>query len=286
MPRPAGPPTVRLRRLAAELRTLRAEAGLTRELVQERTGVNQGTLWRIEKGQAKPQTGTLETLFDLYGVPDVRRTELIELARGGKQPWWLRQLKDVMSQSYAAYISFESEAKVAHNYESLFVPGLLQTEEYARAALADGLPRDADRFELSVQTRMERQRILSRTRDGRDPLELWAVIDEAALRREVGGRAVMRAQLGRLLEMSERPNITLQVIPFDRGVHPGMLGAFVQLRFGAVAPDIVYVESVAGDIFLESEAEVERHSLVFDHLRATALSPRDTSAFVAALIAQ
>jgi transcriptional regulator with XRE-family HTH domain len=286
MPRPPGPPTIRLRRLAAELKALRAEAQLTREQVQEQTGVNQGTLWRIEKGQAKPHNGTLETLFDLYGVAGSRRTELIELARGAKHPWWLRQLKDVMPQSYAAYISFESEAKVAHNYESLYVPGLLQTEEYARAALVDGLPRDADQFELSVQTRMERQLVLSRKREGRDPLEFWAVVDEAALRREVGGRAVMRGQLGRLLEMSERPNITLQVIPFDRGAHPGMPGAFVHLKFGAVAPDIVYVESVAGDMFLESEAEIDRHGLVFDHLRATALSPRDSSALIATLIAQ
>jgi transcriptional regulator with XRE-family HTH domain len=285
MPRPAGPPTVRLRRLAAELKNLRAEAQLTREQVQEQSGVNQGTLWRIEKGQAKPHTGTLETLFDLYDVPEPRRAELIELARGGKQPWWLRQLKDLVPQSYAAYIGFESEAKVAHNYESLFVPGLLQTEEYARAALVDGLPRDREKFELSVQTRMERQRVLGRREDGREPLQLWAVLDEAALRREVGGRSVMRAQLGRLLEVSERPNVTLQVVPFDRGTHPGMLGAFVQLKFGSVAPDIVYVESVAGDIFLETEAEIDRHSLVFDHLRATALSPRDTSAFIAALIA-
>lgn len=283
MPRPAAPPTVRLRRLAAELRLLRAQAELTREQVQERVGVNQGTLWRLEKGQAKPHTGTLEILFDLYDVPAGRRGELIELARGGTQPWWLRQLKDLMSSSYTAYISFESEAKAAHNYESLYIPGLLQTEEYARAALIDGLPRDTEKFDLSLQTRMERQKVLSPAREGQDPLELWAVIDEAALRREVGGRAVMRAQFARLLEMTERPNVTLQVIPFDRGTHPGMLGAFVQLKFGAVAPDIVYVESVAGDIFLESDAEIERHGLVFDHLRATALSPRDTCAFIAAL---
>ena len=286
MPRPPGPPTVRLRRLASELRALRTEAKLTREQVQEQTGVNQGTLWRIEKGQAKPHNGTLETLFDLYGVAESRRAELIELARGAKHPWWLRQLKDVVPESYAAYISFESEAKVAHNYESLYVPGLLQTEEYARAALVDGLPRDAAKFEVSVQTRIERQLVLGRKREGRDPLEFWAVVDEAALRREVGGRSVMRAQLGRLLEMSERPNITLQVIPFDRGAHPGMSGAFVRLKFGAVAPDIVYVESLAGDIFLESEAEIDRHGLVFDHLRAMALSPRDSSALIATLIAQ
>ena len=286
MPRPAGPPTVRLRRLAAELKALRAEARLTREQVQERTGVNQGTLWRIEKGQAKPHNGTLETLFDLYGVTDSRRTELIELTKGAKHPGWLRQYKDVIPEGYAAYISFESEAKVAHNYESLYIPGLLQTEEYARASLIDGLPRDSDKFELNVQTRMERQLVLGRKREGREPLEFWAVVDEAALRREIGSRAVMRAQLGRLLEMSERPNITLQVIPFDRGAHPGMSGAFVRLNFGTVAPDIVYVESLAGDIFLEMEAEIDRYGLVFDHLRAMALSPRDSSALIATLIAQ
>ncbi|MEV8373130.1 helix-turn-helix transcriptional regulator [Kribbella sp. NPDC056861] len=285
MPRPSGPPTVRLRRLASELKAFRAEAKLTREQVQEQTGVNQGTLWRIEKGQAKPHNGTLETLFDLYGVAESRRLELIELTRGAKQPGWLRQYKDVVPQGYAAYISFESDAKAAHNYESLFVPGLLQTEEYARATLVDGLPMDTDTIERNVQTRMERQVVLARKREGRDPLEFWAVVDEAALRREVGGRAVMRAQLGRLLEMSERPNITLQVVPFDKGAYPGMTGAFVRLNFGAVAPDIIYVESLAGDIFLELEAEIDRYGLVFDHLRARALSPRDSSALIATLIA-
>ena len=239
MPRPAGPPTVRLRRLAAELKALRAEATLTREQVQERTGINQGTLWRIEKGHAKPHNGTLEALFDLYGVAELRRTELIELTKGAKHPGWLRHYKDVIPQDYAAYISFESEAKVVHNYESLLVPGLLQTEEYARAALIDGLPMATDKIELNVQTRMERQLVLARKRGGREPLEFWAVVDEAALRRRVGSRAVMREQLGRLLEMSERPNVTLQVIPFDKGAHPGMTGSFVRLNFGAMAPDIV-----------------------------------------------
>lgn len=285
MPRPSGPPTVRLRRLAAELKAFRTEAKLTREQVQEQTGVNQGTLWRIEKGQAKPHNGTLETLFDLYGVVESRRLELIELTRGARDPGWLRQYKDVVPQGYAAYISFESEAKAAHNYESLFVPGLLQTEEYARATLLDGLPMDTETIERNVQTRMERQVVLTRKREGRDPLEFWAVVDEAALRRDVGGRTVMRAQLGRLLEMSERPNITLQVIPFDKGAYPGMTGAFVRLNFGAVAPDIIYVESLAGDIFLESEAEIDRYGLVFDHLRARALSPRDSSTLIATLIA-
>lgn len=291
MPRPAGPPTVRLRRLAAELSALRAEAQLTREQVEEQTGVNQGTLWRIEKGQARPHNGTLEALFDVYGVTEARRTELIEIARGGNQPGWLGQFKDallkeVIPEVYAAYIGFETEAKTMNTYESSFVPGLLQTEEYARAVMIDGWPMEADAVERRVQTRIQRQTGLSQKRDGRDPLELWAVLDEAVLRREVGSRAVMRAQLGRLLEMGERSNITLQVIPFDRGAHPGMSGAFTCFKFGALAPDIVHSESLAGAFFLELEADVERFGLAFDHLRAMALSPRDTGAFIATLMTE
>ncbi|WP_433166954.1 helix-turn-helix domain-containing protein [Kribbella sp. CA-247076] len=289
MPRPPGPPTVRLRRLAAELKALRAEAKLTREQVQEQTGVNQGTLWRIEKGHAKPHNGTLETLFDLYGVPDSRRLELIELTRGAKYPNWLRQYRQYHSElpeGYAAFISFESDAKAAQNYESLFVPGLLQTEEYARATMVDGLPMEPDGIERRVQMRMERQAILTRKREAGDPLQYWAVVDEAALRREVGSPAILRAQLGKLLEMSERPNVTLQVMPFSKGAYPGMQGSFVRLVFGGTTPDLIYEERLSGDLFLETEAEVDRYSFVFDHLRARALSPRDSTTLIATLIAQ
>ncbi|MEV0793856.1 helix-turn-helix transcriptional regulator [Kribbella sp. NPDC050459] len=279
---------MRLRRLAAELTALRADARLTREQVEEQTGVNQGTLWRIEKGQAKPHNGTLETLFDLYGVDDARRASLIELARDAKSPGWLRQYphySDAISDGYAAYISFESEAKSVNNYETSFIPGLLQTEDYARTVMLDGFGADTETVERRVQVRMERQRILSPERAGRDPLEFWAVVDEAVLRREVGGRGVMRAQLDRIQEMSDLPNVTVQVIPFDRGAYRGMDNSFSRLRFGATAPDIVHVEGLAGDLFLELEAEVDRFSLVFDHLRATALSPRDSRALLAASMA-
>lgn len=289
MARPAGPPTVRLRRLAAELKTLRAEAKLTREQVEEQTGVNQGTLWRLEKGQAKPHNGTLETLCDLYGVDDSRRISLLELARGAKSPGWLRQYphySDAISDGYAAYISFESEARSVNNYESLFIPGLLQTEEYARTIMLDGFGADTETVERRVQVRTERQVVLSSDRVGRDPLEFWAVVDEAVLRREVGGRDVMRAQLRRLLEVGEQPNVTLQVIPFDRGSYRGMATSFARLRFGSMAPDLVHVEGLAGDLFLELEAEIDRFGLVFDHLRAVALSPRDSGTLIAKLMAE
>jgi hypothetical protein len=226
-------------------------------------------------------------LFDLYGVDEARRRNLIELARGAKSPGWLRQYphySDAISDGYAAYMSFESEAKSVTNYESLLIPGLLQTEDYARTIMVDGFGADTETVERRVQVRMERQGILSPQRAGRAPLEFWAVIDEAALRREVGGLSVMRAQLGRLVELGELPNVTVQVIPFDRGHYRGMDNSFSRLRFGSGVPDIVHVEGIAGDLFLESEAEVDRFGLVFDHLRATALSPRDSSALIAAMM--
>jgi transcriptional regulator with XRE-family HTH domain len=290
MPRSPGPPTVRLRRLAAELSAFRAEANLTREQVEEQTGVNQGTLWRLEKGRAKPQSGTLETLFDLYGVPVKRRTELIELAKDANSPGWLgpyRVYADEISAGYASYISFEAEARTLHNFEALLVPGLLQTPEYARASLLDVVPIPEERIEQLVRVRAERQRILTRAwSDDGEPVQFWAVIDEAALRREVGGRAVMRGQLRRLLELCELPNVTLQVIPFDKGAHPGMIGSFVRLGFGGTAPPLVCEERWAGNLFLEQEAEVERYGIVFDTLRAMALSPRDTTAMIAGLVTQ
>ncbi len=275
---------MRLRRLAAELKAFRAAAELTREQVEEQTGVNQGTLWRLEKGQAKPHNGTLETLFDLYDVPAGRRAELIELARGAKSPGWLRQYREYsheLSQGYATYISFESEAKAVHNFETLLVPGLLQTEEYARATMVDGLPIEEEAVRRRVQVRMERQAIL--TRHG-EPLQFWAVVDEGALHRVVGSREIMRAQLGKLLELSERTNVTLQVIPFEKGAHPGMNGSFARLVFGTGVPDLIYEERWGGDLFLELESEIDRYSYVFDQLRATALSPRDTNTLIAGLL--
>lgn len=277
---------MRLRRLAAELTAFRAAAELTREQVEEQTGVNQGTLWRLEKGHAKPHNGTLETLFDLYDVPAARRAELIELARGAKSPGWLRQYREYsheLSQGYATYISFESEAKAVHNFETLLVPGLLQTEEYARATMVDGLPIEEEAVRRRVQVRIERQAIL--TRDA-EPLQFWAVADEGALHRMVGSREIMRAQLGKLLELSERPNVTLQVIPFEKGAHPGMNGSFARLIFGTGVPDLIYEERWGGDLFLELESEIDRYSFVFDQLRATALSPRDTSTLITGLRAQ
>lgn len=264
-------PTLRLRRLAAELRRLRADAGLTREDVTERTGINEATLYRIETAKARPQARTLTALLGLYGASDEQRAELAALSRQSAEQSWLQSFPSELPEPYPTYISFESEARSLLNYESSFVPGLLQTEDYARAALQRGSPTaTSDEIQRLVEARMGRQAVLTRN----PPLRLWAIVDEAALHRPVGGRDAMRAQLDRLAEAQELPHVTLQALPYDVGAHPGMAGSFVILQFAeAVAGDVVYLESMAGDLFLESDPDVARFAVIFEHLRALAVPP-------------
>ena len=282
MPGKRQTPTVRLRRLAAELRSLRAASGLTRETVVERTGINAATLYRIEHGRVRPQTRTLRTLLDLYGADQEQQAELLGLLRDARQRGWLHAFQSELPEHYTTYIGFEGEAHSVWNYESLFVPGLLQTEDYARAVIRGGLPNASrDEVERRVEVRMERQTLLHND----NPLNLWSIVDEAALRRQVGGPEVMQAQFRYLMEISELPHVTFQVIPFDAGAHPGMPGSFVFLQFGEAAiPDVIYVDSMAGELFLEEEADVRRYRLVFEHLRAVAASPESSLSLVTSAI--
>jgi Domain of unknown function (DUF5753) len=164
------------------------------------------------------------------------------------------------------------------------VPGLLQTEDYARAVIRGGLPSAGrDEIERRVQVRMERQDVLR----GDSPLELWGIVDEAALRRQVGGQDVMCGQLRYLLAAAELPQVTLQVIPFGAGAHAGMPGSFVFMQFAdATIADVVYIDSMAGELFLEEESDVSRYRLVFEHLRAVAESPDTSGALITGLVAQ
>jgi transcriptional regulator with XRE-family HTH domain len=268
--------------LAAELRRLRAQAELSREQVAAQTGVNEGTLYRLETARARPQRRTLLALLDLYGVSEAVRSDLLELSKSADGQGWLRPYQSELPEEYAAYISFEAEARSLRSYESLYIPGLLQTEDYARAALT-GIPPLASQAGVAqrVQARMERQELL--TAD--PPLELWAILDEAAVRRMVGGPGVMRGQLLHLREAVDRPNITLQVIPFDVGAHPGMPGAYVYMEFGDAAdPELVYMDTLAGGLFLEAEADLRRYSQTFNHLRAIALSQAQTTDLISTVI--
>lgn len=275
------PPTVRLRRLAAELRRLRAAAGLTREEVTERTGINGVTLYRIEKARARPQKRTLLALLELYAASETQRADLLAVQSGSHDQGWLRPYHSELPEEYTAYIGFESEARTVRNYESLFVPGLAQTERYARAVIKGVLP-TASQIEVDqrVQARVERQAVLTKA----NPLQLWAIMDEAAVRRLVGGREVMREQAQHLLQLADEPHITLQLIPFGTGAHAGMTGSFVHMDFpDAQDPELVYVDTPAGDLFLESEAEIRRYKSMFEHLQAVALGPGESSDLLASV---
>ncbi|MEU0536169.1 DUF5753 domain-containing protein, partial [Amycolatopsis tolypomycina] len=245
------------------------------------TGGSSVTLYRIETAKAKPQKRTLVALLNLYGVDQGQRDYLLALLKDAGVQGWLRPYHSELPEEYTAYISFEREAQSVRNYESLFLPGLLQTEDYARAVIRGVLPAATDeQVEDRVRARMERQPLLTKDK----PLKLWAVVDEAALRRVVGGPAVMAAQLRQLAELASAPNITLQVIRFGAGAHPGMPGQFILLDFADPADtDLIYIDSMAGDLFLESEADISRYRSIFDNLVAVALSPNDSVSLITEL---
>ncbi|MEV7867097.1 helix-turn-helix transcriptional regulator [Streptomyces sp. NPDC088124] len=272
------PPTVRLRRLAAELRRLRKAMALTREEVTARTNINAATLYRIEKARARPQKRTLVALLDLYEATEVQRADLLAVQSRSNDQGWLRPYHSELPEEYTAYIGFEAEARTVRNYESLFVPGLAQTEPYAQAVIRGVLP-TASQKEVAqrVQARMERQALLTKEH----PLRLWAIVDEAAVRRVVGGHEVMRGQAKHLLQLMEEPHVTFQVIPFEKGAHAAMTGSFVHMDFPDPAdPELVYVDTPAGDLFLESEAEMRRYKSMFEHLQAMAVGPDDSAALL------
>jgi len=274
-PRPL--PTVRLRRLAGELRRLREVSGLTREAVCERTGINEATLYRLETSRARPQRRTLLSLLAAYDVAETERDALLALTKGDQSPDWLQRFT-VLSERLSTYMALEAEAASVRNYETAYVPGLLQTEAYARAVVRGTLPEAIDgEVEQRVQARLERQALLAKP----DPLRLWVIVDEAALRRVVGGTKVMREQLRHLVEIGGLPHVTVQLIPFAAGAHPGMPGSFVVMAFPDSAdPEIVYLDSLAGDLYAETEDDIRQFSGVFDYLRAAALSPQDSRKFI------
>lgn len=274
--------TVQLRRLATLLAQMRDEAGLSKEVVSARTGINVTTLYRIETAQARPQRRTLTAMLDLYGVGEPQRSDAVQLLSEALKPGMSRPFETSVSEVYAAYINFETEALSARLFQTSVIPGLLQTERYAWSVLDTAMPKvDTSVIEQRLRARVERSKVL--TRDG-NPLELWVVIDEAAIRRVVGGREVMNEQLLRLTEDLDKRNVILQVLPFGAGAHPAMVGSFVVLDFPDPAdPELVYVEGIAGDDIVEGHNEIRRFGVMFDQLRAMALSPRDSVEMIASV---
>jgi transcriptional regulator with XRE-family HTH domain len=267
-------PTLRARRLALELLRRREAAGLTREEAARQLEWSTSTIFRIETGRSRPQPGNVRVLLGLYGITGPERDGLIRLSREARQPGWWHSFRDILPNPYEVYIGLEAGAASIRNFEPVVVPGLLQTEEYARQTLRNG-PGELDREDVErlVQVRMERQRILSRE----DRPRLWAVFDEAVIRRVVGGPEVMREQLRHLIDCAEQGKTTLQVVPFDAGAHAGTTGPFVILEFPEPTDlDVVYVETLAGDIYLEASPDVDRYTLAFARLLAAALHPDDS----------
>jgi transcriptional regulator with XRE-family HTH domain len=265
-------PTVKRRRLAAELHACREQAGLTIDDVAQELEWSAAKVSRIENARVRVLPRDVKYLLRTYGVAEGAPAwdVLVTLARESHQKGWWHTYGDSLAESFRTYVGLEADAVTVRSYESEYVPGLLQTEDYAREVIRSGSLTATDaEVEKHVAVRMARQERLA---NGQSP-ELWVVINEGALRRLVGGPAVMRAQLQRLAEESHRPHITLQLMPFDVGAHAGMSGAFTVLSFPEpVDPDVGHVPYNTGNLFLEKPEELARLGLIFNHLRAAALS--------------
>jgi hypothetical protein len=214
----------------------------------------------------------LTAMLEMYGVTDpAQRQVLVDMAREGHRKGWWSVYDDVLPTGFGIYVGLEAEAAGLRSFEGEAVQGLFQTPDYARAILREVQVRDTDeQVERLVDLRMKRQEVLDRN----PPLDVWMILDEAVVRRTIGGPEVMRDQLARLVEASKKPNVTLQVLPFASGSHAGLRGPFSILEFPERADaDVAYAESVAGIIYLEKEREVRMCAEAFDRLRAAALSP-------------
>jgi transcriptional regulator with XRE-family HTH domain len=268
-------PTVRRRELGALLRALRNEKGLTVEQVADRLLCSPSKVSRMETGHGIATARDVRDLCDLYEVTDeAERNRMMSLAREGKrQGWW--QPYDL---PYSTYVGLEAEATSIRTFQPSVVPGLLQTEEYARA-VHDAAEPESSITELTpkvveqrVKARLRRQRLLTET----DPLGFWAVLDEAVLHRGVGGPKTMEGQLGHIVELAALQNVTVQVVPYGAGAHPAPGSMFNILTFSAAVADVVYVEGLAGWIYIERPEDVSRYSRVFGRLCDMALDEPDS----------
>jgi transcriptional regulator with XRE-family HTH domain len=278
-PERGGGPTVRRMLVGAQLRRLRTEQGLTREQAAEAIRASEWKIHRLENGQVGFKDRDIVDLLALYGVDDpVEVVEFVILAREANTPGWWHHYGDLLPQWFRAYIDLEAAATLIRTYEGQLIPGLLQTEDYMRALVGGAQLNDSpEEAERRVALRLGRQTLLEREEAPR----LWAVVDEAALRRPVGGPKVMRAQLERLIEAAELPNVTLQVLPFAAGAHPAMVGAFSVLRFAdQELPDVVYVEHLSNASYLDRRDEVERYLDVMESLCVGSEPPGSTAEFL------
>ncbi|MFY1696984.1 helix-turn-helix domain-containing protein [Solwaraspora sp. WMMA2101] len=269
-------PTVRRRRLGAELRRRRDAAGVTIDAVAERLECSSSKVSRIETGHTTATPRDVRDMLEIYGVTGTEAEELVQIAREARQKGWWHPYSTVLT---GAYVGFEAAARSVRAYEQQVVPGLLQTADYARAMICAARPDiTAEEVDHRVHVRLKRQSLLTQE----DQIDVWAVLDEAVLSRPVGGDAVMRAQLHRLVEAADLPNVTLQILPFEVGAHAGMDGTFTILDFPEPSDaDVVYAENATGGLFLEKTEELRKYIFIFDHIRAAALTPEESVAMIA-----
>ncbi|WP_433329877.1 helix-turn-helix domain-containing protein [Spirillospora sp. CA-294931] len=255
------------RRLGRELEMIRKGLGLSQRDVAAELGWSQPTVGRIEAARTKDVEDAVRQLLDLYRVSDDDRERLLQLALGSPAAGWWTAYNDVFPSSYAA---LEDGASGIQTWQDAVVPGLLQNEAYARALLTGGTARGAprDSIERRVQARMLRRTLLAREH----PPHLWAVLDESVLRRQIGGPDVMRSQLEHLEQIARQPHVDLRIMPFEAGAHPGLDGRFVILSFEDEDPDVPYIESAGGAVYLEAPGEVERITVTWCCVRDAALS--------------
>jgi transcriptional regulator with XRE-family HTH domain len=273
-------PTLRRRELGFLLRQLRTERGLNIDDVTERAMFSATKLSRLETGRVGASPRDIRDLCIVYGITDAaERERLMGLAREGKQRAWWQQY----DLPYASYVGLEAEAVSIRDYNPDILPGLLQVEGYARAIFDSGdPPLEPAAIEQRIEARIRRQTLL--TRD--DAPVYHCIVDEGALRRPVGGPAVMRAQLARIIEIASLPKFTFQLIPFAVGAHPGLDSNFVVLEFGkSMVNDVVYVEGAIGNIYLESVTDLQRYQRIFARLQSIALNPEGSVAMVARIAA-
>ena len=275
-PRPS--PTARRRRLAAALRQMREARHQSCADAGKAAGWSESKISRIETGRVGVRPADLERLLDLYEVSGDTRAALLALGRQATHRGWWHSYADALPAWFEDYVGLEDGAKSLFTYQNQLVHGLMQTEEYASAVIRAAQPTaGADEVERQLAARATRQALLTAS----NPLQVWAVLDEAVLRRHVGGAAAMQAQLNRIREISALPNVTLQVLPFDTGAHASMGTSFELLQFPEAGDTaIVYIEDQTSSQYLETAADIERYTLVFDHLRAAALSPERTAEFI------
>lgn len=277
----SGPIVLRIL-LGSQLRRLREAKGITREEAGYTIRASGSKISRLELGRVSFKERDVVDLLALYGVDEAEAQTLVALAREANSHGWWHKYGDVLPDWFQVYVGLEEAASLIRLYEVQFVPGLLQTCEYASAVVKLGKPNaSAEEIESRVGLRLGRQQLLAKP----DGPRLWAVIDEAALRRPIGGIEVMRGQLARLIEATREPNITLQVVPFRSGGHAAEAGAFTVMRFPEVdLPDVVYLEQLTSALYLEKRDDVEKYTEVMERLSVEGEPPERTAEILSGML--